>query len=163
MYTIPNGLQLYNLTPSDAIVLVHSFLCSFLQSSASGASLPPAVTEPPTVVPKTANTITAAPTATPITAMPTGFPTPAPQAPTDAPTESSANVAPLTEPDGGTNEPDNVVVETTASGGGVAIPLLSVLGVVGIASLVVARRSYLANANSDADSESSDSQESSQT
>lgn len=131
----------------------------FLQSSASGASLPPPITEPPTVVPKTANTITTAPTAAPITAMPTGVPTPAP---TDAPTESSANVAPLTEPEGGTNEPDEVV-ETTASGGGVAIPLLSVLGVVGIASLVVARRSYLANANSDADSESSDSQESSQT
>ena len=132
----------------------------FLQSSASGASLPPPITEPPTVVPKTANAITTAPTAAPITAMPTGVPTPAP---TDAPTESSANVAPLTEPDGGTNGPDDVVVETTASGGGVAIPLLSVLGVVGIASLVVARRSYLANANSDADSESSDSQESSQT
>lgn len=158
------GCDSIDLTPSDAFILAHSFfICSFLQSSASGASLPPPVTEPPTVVPKTANTITTPPTATPITAMPTGVPTPAPQAPTDAPTESSANVAPLTEPDGGINGPDDVVVETTASGGGVAIPLLSVLGVVGIASLVVARRSYLANTNSDADSESSDSQESSQT
>lgn len=117
-------------------------------------------------MPKTANTITTAPTATPtaapITAKPTGVPTGAPQAATDAPTETSANAVPLTEPDGGTNESDEVV-ETTAGGGGVAIPLLSVLGVVGIASLVVARRTYLANTRSDADSESSDSQESSET
>jgi hypothetical protein len=70
-------------------------------------------------------------------------------------------VVPITEPDSGTTDPDDVVVETTAGGNGVAIPLLSVLGVVGIASLVIARRTYLA-ANSDADSASSDSQESSQ-
>ena len=69
-------------------------------------------------------------------------------------------MVPITEPDSGTTDPDEVV-ETTAGGGGVAIPLLSVLGVVGIASLVIARRTYLASANSDGDSASSDSQESS--
>lgn len=157
-----------DLTPSTPSIRLTSFFSCprrFLQSSASGASLPPPITEPPTVVPKADSTTTVptttVPTATPVTAKPTEVPTPAPEA-TDAPTESSANVAPLTEPDGGTNDPNDVVVETTASGGGVAIPLLSVLGVVGIASLVVARRSYLAKANSDADSASSDSQESSQ-
>ena len=69
--------------------------------------------------------------------------------------------AQITEQTDTTDESDeDVVVETTASGGGVAIPLLSVLGAVGIASLVVARRSYLASAAADTDSASSDSQES---
>ena len=129
-----------------------------MQSSASN-SLPPAKTDPPTASPKTAGTLTESPTAAP--PKPTFAPTEAPtKAPTDAPTAATPvedeTTPQFTEPTDTTE--DEVVVETTANGGGVAIPLLSVLGVVGIASLVVARRAYLKNKD-DAESTSSDSEQ----
>mmetsp|Transcript_1945 Transcript_1945/g.4518 ORF Transcript_1945/g.4518 Transcript_1945/m.4518 type:complete len:129 (-) Transcript_1945:33-419(-) len=126
-------------------------------------SLPPSRSAPPTPAPKmaAAPAVPAGTTGAPPTASPTDKPT---EAPVDAPVDAPDDAAPVedetppqfTEPTDTTEDP---VVETTANGGGVAIPLLSVLGVVGIASLVVARRAYLKNKD-DAESTSSDSDQS---
>jgi hypothetical protein len=136
---------------------------SLLQGSASN-SLPPARTPAPTPAPKTAAepVVSAGTTTVPPTGSPTDKPTEAQttEAATDAPVDATPvedeTPPQFTEP---TDTAEDDVVETTANGGGVAIPLLSVLGVVGIASLVVARRAYLKNKD-DAESTSSDSDQS---
>ena len=127
-------------------------LFSFLQTSAILSSSYP---------PKTIVGVSSAPTSAPDSELETKTPTSSPvangpdttsPAPTDTQQETPAQSINELAGSGG----EDIIVETRAEGPGVAVPLLSVLGVVGIASVFVARRSYLAAAAAEADSQLSE-------